>query len=243
MRVSQALEVGSAGNEKEAETILSELTTFGRRMTTGSSDFFEHSIGIGVRKRGLEGFRKLYRANGHANKEEEIEAQLLEIKTSEGARVNSYLGWRTGITNGLKWKAIVLQDSALLALLLGIAIVVSLLVLEAGAAFRWKAAGVGRWIACRVADYGPVLLLTTGVISLVSFWPIAEMFEQYRSAEQFDSEGMGLFWQIFVLGDANPLIYFYQPYHQWLVATIALAVIAVMVLVRGLVKQKAVPAR
>lgn len=243
LRVSQALEAGSAGNEKEGENILGELTTFGSRLATGSSDFFEHSIGIGVRKRGLEGFRKLYGANAHANKEEEIEAQLLEIKTSEGARLNSYLGWRTKVMNGLKWKAIVLQESAVLALFLGISIVVSLLVLEAGAALRWKAAGVGRLIACRVADYGPVLFLATGALLLLSFWPIAEIFEQYRSAGQFNSEGMGLFWQMFVLGDANPLIYFYQPYHQWLVATIALAVIAVIVLVRGLLKQKVVPAR
>jgi tetratricopeptide (TPR) repeat protein len=68
LRVGQAVEAGSAGNEKAAEAILGELTSFGRRMTANSSDFFGYSVGMGVTKRGLEGFRKLYGTNGQANK-------------------------------------------------------------------------------------------------------------------------------------------------------------------------------
>jgi hypothetical protein len=243
LRVSEALRAGAGGNPKEAETILGQITDFGNRMTAGSPDFFEHSMGIGVKKRGLEGFRQLYRANGQADKEKEIEAQLIEIKTNEDARVTSYIGWRTDVMNGFKWKATAVQISAVLALFLGIAIVFSLLMLEAGAAFRWKASGAGRWIACRVADYGPVLFLGASVFFLISFRPLAELFEQYRSAEQANAEAMGLFWRMYVLGDANPLAYFYNPYHQWLIGTIALAAIAVIVVARGWVRRKAIAGR
>jgi hypothetical protein len=160
------------------------------------------------------------------------------MKASEDARVHSYLEWRSDITNRLSWRAKVFEHSAIFALFLGIAVLVSLLVLEAGAAVRWKAIGAGRWIACRVADFGPMLFLATSVVLLFSFRPIAQMFEQYRSAEQFNSEGMGMFWQVYLLGTMNPLAYFSQAYHQWLIGTIALAAIAVTVLVRGFTRQK-----
>lgn len=32
--------------------------------------------------------------------------------------------------------------------------------------------------------------------------------------------------------------YFYEPYHQWLVVTVALAALAVIVVARGLVRRK-----
>jgi hypothetical protein len=153
--------------------------------------------------------------------------------------VHSYVAWRLDLENASRSNVITVQFSALVTLLLGIAVVCSLLLLETGAVFRWKAAGTVRWIACRVADYGPALFLCASVLFLASFRPLAEVFARYRSAEQSNTEAMGLFWRMFVLGEANPLQYFYNPYHQWLTGTIVLAAIAVIVLVRGVMRCKA----
>ena len=128
----------------------------------------------------------------------------------------------------------------LTALGLALAIAVSLLWLEMGVAFRWMAAGVGRRVACRIADWGPVLFLGSCGVMLCSFLPISDLFERYRATDQGNMEGLRLFWQLFLLYDANPLQYFYSPYHQWLIGTLGLAAVAVIVFVRGLMRRKAV---
>ena len=241
LRVSQALREGAAGNVKEAETSLGELTRLGKRITAVGATPFEQAIGLGLTRRGLEGFEKLYLTNGQTNEASEIEAQLQAMETDTNERAHSYLGWRSQIVSGFRWRAVAVQASAISSLMLAVAIALSLLALEAGAASGWRRSGVGRSIACRVADYGPVLFLAASAVFLWSFQPIAKIFEQYRSAGQSNTETMGLFWQLFVLGDANPLLYFYKPYHQWLVGTIVLTAIALIVLLRGLTRQKPVP--
>jgi hypothetical protein len=100
-----------------------------------------------------------------------------------------------------------------------------------------------RWIVRRVADYGPALFLCASLIFLISFRPLGEIFERYRFTELPNTEAMGLFWQMYVLGEASPMTYFYGPFHQWLMGTIALAVMAVIMLVRGLSRQKTIPTR
>jgi hypothetical protein len=168
---------------------------------------------------------------------------LLEIKASEDAWVDSYLGWRTNVESGFKWKATAVQVLAILTLFLGVVVGLSLLMMEVAAAFRWNVTGVGRRIARRVADYGPVLFLCASLIFLISFRPLSEIFERYRSTELTNSEATSLFWQMYVLGDVSPMIYFYDPYHQWLIGTIALVVMAVTMLVRGLARQRTIPTR
>lgn len=238
LRVQEALRAGSAGKVTQAESALGEITNLGKRMTAGGSTLFDRGIGLGVTQRGLQGFEKLYSANGETNEVKEIDGQLRDVEASKRAQVHSYLGWMSNLVSGLRWKAVAVQASAILSLILAVAIALSLLVLEAGAAFGWKKSGVARSIACRVADYGPALFLVSGAIFLWSFRPMAEVFERYRSAELTNLESIGLFWELFALGDANPVSYFYEPYHQWLVVTVALAAIAVIVVARGLVRRK-----
>ncbi|MGB2666339.1 MAG: hypothetical protein WAK48_20220 [Candidatus Acidiferrum sp.] len=238
LRVQEALRAGSAGKVRQAESALGEITNLGKRMTAGGSTLFDRGIGLGVTQRGLEGFEKLYSAKGEANEVKQIDGQLREVEASKREQVHFYVGWMSDLIRGLRWKAVAVQASAILSLILAVAIALSLLVLEAGAAFGCKKSGVGRWIACRVADYGPALFLVSGAIFLCSFRPMAEVFERYRSAELPNLESVGLFWELFALGDANPVSYFYEPYHQWLVVTVALAALAVIVVARGLVRRK-----
>jgi hypothetical protein len=237
LRVSEALGAGSSGHMNEAETILGEITKFGRGMTGAGATEFEHWLGFGLITRGLQGLEKLYRANGYANQAREIKAQLNEIDATALEQRHTYVGWRNDIMRSFKGKAIAVQASAILSLVLAVAIVLGLLMLEAGAIFGWRNSGVARWVACRVTDYGPVLFLVSGAVFLWSFRPIAALYEQYRSTPQPNGEAMELFWELLVLGHTNPMSYFYEPYHQWLVATVALATIAVIVLVRGVLRR------
>ncbi len=243
LRVSEALQAGSPENVKAVEATLGGVTGLGRRMTADGSTFFEREAGFGMTQRGLLGFEKLYRASGRVNEAKGIEAQLREAQTNQDARIQSYLAWRLDVTRAFRSKAIVLQASAILALLLAIIIAISLLVLEVNPASRSKGFGVWRWIGCRAADYGPGLFLAASLAFLASFRPIAELFQQYRFRELTGQESSGLFWQLYVLGDLNPLTYFYEPYHQWLLVTTALVAIAMGVLVQGLLRRRAVPGR
>jgi hypothetical protein len=242
IRRDEAVEAGTAGNVKEAELILNGMRDFGRRMSSGSTIPFEKELGNGVTQRGLMGFEKLYAATGQAEEEKKIQAQLGELEMVKKAQVDTYLNWRGEVERNFHWTALVVQIAAVLCVLFAIAVVLSLLVLEVCFAFSWKISKSERWIACRVADYGPVLLLVASVALLVSFRPLAEAFEQFRSTQQPGYDGLGLFWQVFALSDANFFEYFYVPYHRWLVGTVALAALAAIVLVRGLARGKTVAA-
>jgi hypothetical protein len=240
LRMSEALQAASAGKAAEAEAILREITEFGRRMAAADGGPFDQAVAFGLTDRALEEFAKLYRTQGRAAEAKEIEVQLGEVRAEANARTRSYVAWRSDLTSVFRWKAIAIQASAIFALVLAMAIAISVLVLEAAAALRWKMTGVGRSMASRMADYGPALFLVASFVFLASFRPIASVFEQYRATEQSNGESLGLFWQVFVLGDVNPLSYFYEPYHQWLLGTTILAAIAVIVTLRGLLRRKVV---
>jgi hypothetical protein len=222
---------------EEAETILGEVTKMGQRMMTGGTRI-EQGLGLGLTQRGFAGFEKLYRTDGQASEAKKIESQLSEVEASKREQEHFYLGWMCDLISGFRRKAAAVQGSAILSLILAVAIGLSLLALEAGAAFGWRKSGVERWIVCRVADYGPALFLVWGTIFLWSFRPMADVFARYRSAELTNLESVRLFWELFALGDANPVSYFYEPYHRWLVATVAMAAIAVIVVARGLLRRK-----
>ena len=244
LRVEQALQTGSAGKVDDAKAMLSEVTELGTRMLGADPTPFVQIVGLGLTKRGLEGFKKLYRAEGRTHEATETEVQLKEVEASSDGRVHSYMGWRSDVMSAVRRKALVVQLSAFLSILFAVTVVLSLLALEAGTAFRWKGSGMGRRIACGVANYGPALFLMSSVVFLWSFRPFAAIFAQYRTGELSNLESIGLFWELFTIGNANLLKYFYEPYHQWLIVTVALAAIAVVVIVRGLMRGKTIaPAR
>jgi hypothetical protein len=242
LRVSEALQTGATGHVREAERALHEITRAGQQIADRGTPPFEQAVGEGVIKCGLDGLRRLYHASGQLDEEKKAEAQLQEMEATANDRMHSYVGWREGIRQGLRSRAILLHVSAALAFGLALSIAVSLAWLEMGAAFRWMARGVGRWVACRIADWGPMLFLGACGVMLGAFLPIRDLFERYRLTDQDNREGPRLYWQWFVLSDANPMQYFYSPDHQWLIGTIALAAVAVIVFVRGLMRHKAVRA-
>jgi tetratricopeptide (TPR) repeat protein len=241
---SRVRQTTSSGGIREAELTLNELIALGKHATDFGPTYLAKSIGITFTNRGLAGLKKLYRESGQTDKERQAEAEMREVETASNSLVHTYIEERTRIASDFRRKAILLQISALLALFLAVASVFSLLVLESSPALRWSTSKLTRRIACTILDYGPALFLGASVIFLISFRPLAAVFEQIRSADDLGTQPTSLFWHLFALSDANPLLFFYEPYHQWLAGTVLLVVIALIVIVRGLVRPKAAsPAR
>ncbi|HTQ96078.1 MAG TPA: hypothetical protein VMH89_04695, partial [Candidatus Acidoferrum sp.] len=213
LRVKQALQAEEAGNIQEAEKQLGEVVRVGKMMASAKGSEVERMFGAGVYKRGLGGFEKLYQATGNESGLNATRTQLQQVEAESNSKVQSYVGWRENIAKEFRRLAMLVQRSAILCMVLVIAVVLSLAMLEAGRIFRWKPSSPGRRTMGFVADYGPVFLLLSCGVMLWSFRPIAEAFEQYRTAEQNHSQLLGLFWQIWQLGEMNQLTYFYEPYH------------------------------
>lgn len=238
IRVREALQTGAAGNIKDAEAMLTEVTGLGQRISAAGTMPFEQLVGLGLMKRGMGGYEKLYRGSGRMKEADQEQARLSEVESATHKRIHSYIESRSEIVEELRWKAVVFQGAAILSLLLAMAIGLSLVVLETSAAIGRKSSGWSRRAICRFVDYGPAALLVTSAIFLWSFRPIAAVFEQYRSGELKQGEVLGLFWELFTLGTLSPAPYFSEPYYRWLLATMVLAGICVSVVVRGLTRAK-----
>jgi hypothetical protein len=237
LRVREALQAGSTGRAKDAEDTLAEVAGLGKRMSDAGATPYERMVGLGLMKRGLEGYEKLYRASGQTKEANEIAAQLHEAETTTRGHIDGYIGWREEIVKGLWWKAVLLQAAGILSLLLMIATACSLVVLEVGTAIGRRLVWL-RTAMCKVVDYGPAVLVLTSLVFLWSFQPIARIFEQYRSGKSANMEMAGLFWQLFALRAVSLGWYFREPYYQWLLATILLVVIGAFLLVHGLLRAK-----
>jgi len=240
IRVEQALAAASAGDSNKAESILAEIAAFSNRISVDTSPF-EQMLGFGLKKRVLQGYRKLYAARKDETQVAAVDALLRRMDLDSSRQAQSYVGWQSHITSSLRLTAFVLQVSAICCVLLVIAVAVSLILLEATAGLRRTTRGATRWIACLSVDYGPPAFFVVSLILLWSFRPVAAAFEQYRVLGTSNGEASQLFWQLFALESASPLSFFYQPYHLWLLATILLVGIALILLLRALLKRKPQP--
>jgi hypothetical protein len=234
LRVKQALQAAAGANVRDAESMLGDVTGLGQKMIASRTAPFEQLLGLGLMKRGLEGYKKIYEAQGRTSEANDVVAQLREVETKTKERTHAYLARREGIERGLRRKALVLELTAILSLLLATAIGLSLLWLEISAVREWKSGGWRRRAVCGLVDYGPTALLLTSLVFLWSFRPIAAVFEQYRSGELGQPKVLALFWEFCRLGAASPAQFLGEPYHQWLLATVLLVGILVFVVLHGL---------
>ncbi|HTC41403.1 MAG TPA: hypothetical protein VK703_07525, partial [Candidatus Acidoferrales bacterium] len=65
----------------------------------------------------------------------------------------------------------------------------------------------------------------------------AAILAEYRASEVGNLEGMGLFWELFSIGNVTPARFFYEPYHEWLAVTIGLAGIARIMVLRDFLRR------
>lgn len=237
-RILRASEI-AAGNARQAETSLNEVVAFGRRMTGGSDNDLEQLGGLAVTRRGLGGLRRFYAESGRNQDADETVAQLHDIEIKTKKITESLSASFSKTLYPFRRKALLVQASAGMVLLLAGVTALSLLGLEVSSAFGWQKRGVGRRLACRLADYGPTTLLLASMLFLLSFRPFATALAEYRSTNSSNLES-GFFWQLMPLANMYPVSYLHEPYVKWLLLTVSLSAVAVVLVLRGIVKGRAV---
>jgi hypothetical protein len=120
---------------------------------------------------------------------------------------------------------------------------VSVVILEVAVPWPWKQRRLVRVPACLSSDWCPVLMVLTGAAFLCSYQPFARAFEVQLSqaASLFDLRAISdtyaalssLPWKI--RGD---LRWVFMPFHEWTAVTVLLGLLALLILVRGLLRTR-----
>lgn len=238
-KIAQAQNIAAAGRPEEAANLLHEVISFAQRLTQGSETDFERLGALEITRRGEEGLRKFYAQSGRETDEQAAAAQLHELAIDRDKVIHTAMQSmqsRADTWNLFRKRAILLQTSASLALVLAVLTALSLLLLEFGAISR---AGLRRlrWIACRLADFGPAAVLVFATIFLLSFKPFAVALDRFRSTAPSNAGTPDLVWQLMALGFMRPFAYFFEPSGEavlWMLLTIGLSLIALGIVVRGI---------
>jgi hypothetical protein len=239
-KIEQAQNIAAAGRPEEAENILHEVTWFAQRLTQGSETDFERLGALEITRRGEEGLRKFYAQSGRETDERAAAAQLRELAIDRDKLIHTGMQSRADTWRFFRKRAILVQTSASLALVLAALTALSLVLLEFGAISRASLRRL-RWIACRLADFGPPAVLVFATIFLLSFKPFAVALDRFRSTAPSNAGTPDLVWQLMALGFMRPFAYFFEPSGEavlWMLLTIGLSLIALGIVARGILRHR-----
>jgi len=233
-KISEAKDEAAAGHSQESEQTLQDVALFGQHMIDSGSTDFEQVVALEVGRRGQEALRDFYAQSG---REPEAQAATVRLHQIELAKEE----WRnTGNARGQSWdvfrkKAVFVQATACSALVVAGLTLLSLILLEFRA-IPWQRFRRTRWVACRIADFGPPAVLVLAIAFLFSFRPFAIAMETYRTTMATNANAPDLVWQLMPLGFVQPVRYLFQPSGQatlWLLLTITLSLAAFAIFVRA----------
>jgi hypothetical protein len=242
MRVHKARLAAAAGHMDQAEKTIGAVTAFGERMSkeTDASEF-QQWCGLDLTRRGLEGLREIYAGAGRQNEAEAVASQIRDIDATTTKLRQDFPKYHKEDWQASEKRAVLVHVSSILAAFLAVAILISLCILELSSALLWQKKGARRTVACQIVNYGPVLFLAATVTFLISFEPFATALQQYRSANLSRIELRSSSIELDALQGMNPLSYFSESssdYFLWMVATVLLSGIALIVIVRGMIRRK-----
>jgi len=234
-RIRQAQLAAGMGRSQEAEQNLREIATFGQRMIDGSETDFERLGALEIARRSQDALRKFYAQPGRQVDGQVTAVQLHAVETAKDNLRNEHKSWKRSLDSFRK-RAILVQISASSALILAALTILSLFLLEFHA-IPWQRFRRLRWAACHIADLGPAAVLVLCGTFLFSFRPFAFAMEQYRSTIASNATVPDFIWQLSTLGFMWPVLCLFQPSTQaadWLLLIVALSMIAVTIVVRGI---------
>lgn len=233
-------EAFAAGHQQEAENLLKELDSFGRRLTEQGEAYFERVMGLELSRQATSELRSLYRSAGRADETEAAGQHLREIESRRDGLANSFRDMEPQQLRMLERRAFFVQFSAVLALLLVVAIAVSLLALELRPKMKGNR-GLGlRAAICLCADWAPVTLLAAFVALLWAFQPFAGILRAAHSASSASAAWHTMHFEgLFILSTTlGPFMEPFTPYHLWQASTSILIAFALFLLLRGFLKHK-----
>jgi len=238
--VRDSKEASAAGHPEQAENLLKELDSFGRRLTEQSETYFERVMGLGLSRQATGELRTFYLSAGKASESEAAGGRLQQIDSRRDALVNSFRDIEPQQLRMLERRAIFVQFVAVFAVLLVVAIAASLLTLE----LRPKMKG-NRWLGLRAAiclcvDWAPVALLAAFIALLWGFQPFAGILRAAHSASSASAAWHTMHFEgLFILSTTlGPLMEPFTPYHFWQASTCVLIALALCLLLRGFLRHK-----
>jgi hypothetical protein len=236
----KALQANAAGHPEQAETLLLEVDSFGRRVTEQGELDLEKFLGLDVSRLATIALREFYQRLGRTGKSQEAAKRLQLIDDQRDGLMHSFRPMDELRLRALERSALQVQLSAILTLLLAAMAAVCLVALE------WrsrKSAARKLWlrrVVCLAADWAPAGLLLACVGLLWFFRPYAEILRSARevttaSAAWHFMHFEGLFALSSTLGGLEQP---FTPLHFWQAFTCALVGLALFILVRGLLRLK-----
>jgi hypothetical protein len=238
--VEKAEQAGGAGNPVQAETLLREVDSFGRRVTDQGELDLEKFLGLDVSRRATRELRDFYQRLGKADQSQEAAKRLHLIDDRRDSLMHSFRPMGELRLHALERSALQVQLSAILALLLAVVAAVCLVALE------WrsrKSAARKLWlrrVVCLAADWVPATLLVACASLVWFFRPYAEILQSARSVTSASAawhtmhfEGLyTLYSTLWALREPS------TAFHFWQAITCALVALALFILVRGLFQLK-----
>jgi hypothetical protein len=238
--VHNAQEASVAGHPEQAENLLRQLDSFGRRLTEQSETDFERLQGLDLSRQAASEFRNLYLSAGKEIESKAADQRLQQIGSSRDTLIHSFRSIEPPQFRILERRAIFVQSSAVFAVLLVLAVALSLLSLE----LRQEKLG-HRWLRlrgaiCLAVDWTPVALLGVCIGLLWAFQPFASILRSARnvgsaSAAWHTMHFEGLFILSTTLGTLSDA---FTPYHFWQISTCVLVAFALFLLLRGFLRHK-----
>jgi hypothetical protein len=235
--VHHAQEASLAGRHQQAENLLQQLDSFGRRLTEQSETYFETIVGLSLSRQSARELRNVYLRAGKASESELAAQRLQRIDSRIGAMINSR-AIESPQFRVLQRRAIFVQSCAAIAILSILATALSLLALE----LRREKRGTRRIrkAICFAADWVPVTLLSACIALLWAFQPFASILRSARSAGSASAAWHTMHFEgLFLLSSAlGPLYDPSSSYHLWQIFTCILVALFVFVVFGGFLRHK-----
>lgn len=238
--VQQAHQASVSGRPEQAQSLLREVDSFGRRMTDQNETDSERMMGLELSRWATRELRDSYQGVGKEGESQEAAKRLQGIDNRIHGLMLSFRRIDEPWLHALQWSGLKVQLSAILALLLTITAALTLMALELRPGnSRVRRLRLRRMI-CLAADWVPVALLVACVAMVWFFQPYAQILHSARSLSSASEAWHtlhfeGLYMLSWTLGALEAP---FTPLHFWQAFTCVLVALALFILVRGLLRLK-----
>ncbi len=238
--VQNAQEASVAGHPKDAENLLQQLDSFGRRLTEQSETDSERLMGLKLSWQAASELRNVYLSAGKTSESMVATQRLQQIDSRRDTLIHSFRGIKPPQVRKLERRAIFVQFSAVFAVLLSLATAFSLLALELRREKQSNRRLRLRGAICLAVDWAPVALLAACIALLWAFQPFASILRSAHSVGSASAAWHTMHFEgLFLLSTTlGPLFDPFTPYHLWQVSTYTLLALAVFLLFRGFLRHK-----
>src|SRR6266446_6985941 len=178
--VKQAPQASDAGHPGQAESLLREADSFGRRITDGSASDLEKLLGLDVSRRATNELRSFYHQLGRGDESQEAVKQFQLIDDRRDGLMHSFGRIEEPRLRALERSGIRVQLTAILALLLTFIAPLTLIALELRAGNSSARRFWLRRMICLAADWVPATLLVACAALAWFFRPYAEILQSAR---------------------------------------------------------------